>query len=112
MTLSQVKQLVKGEVGTKEYFNVKRINSLGVKIAFDLTGYTITITIYDAITRATKKVDAASVTIDIPLSGVCYFTTTAGSTDTVGRYLGRLKLVLGGETVYTKEFQWLVEANP
>lgn len=102
------KTLTKGDVGIKELFNVKKRNSSGVLVAFNLTDYTITIDIYD-VTRITFIVSGASCAIQDATNGQVAYTLQSASTATVARYLGRLKFVKGSELFYSKEFQWVVE---
>ena len=106
-----VKTLIKGEEGFKEFFNVKEYNSSGVKVAKDLTGFIVTIYIYD-LKRTANLVANAACTVETPgTAGQASFTVTTASTATVGKYLGRLKMVNGGETTWSDEFEWNVEAN-
>lgn len=108
MSKQVVKVLVKGEVDTKEFFNVKQRNSAGDLVALDITGFTITIIIYN-LDKTSLIVNGASVAIENASQGSCSYTVQTASTTTIGRYLGRLKFVSGTQTFYSKEFQWVVE---
>jgi hypothetical protein len=107
MTL--VKTIVKGSTGTKEIFQIKQFDSTGKRVPLDLTGFTVKIVIYDT-NRITKKVDYAPCDIEgLAIDGVVSFTKTSQSSDTAGRYLGRLYYTNGTQKDYTREFQWNVE---
>lgn len=110
MAKQVVKTVVQGEVNTRQWFNVKYRNSSGVVVPFDLTGYTVTINIYD-VTRTTLLVNGGTISVTDPVNGVCYFSTTSASSATVARSLGRLIMSLSGIVAKTREFQWIVEAT-
>lgn len=107
-----VKTVVQGEINTREYFLVKKRDSTGKLVPFDLTLLTIKIIIYD-VKRSNFIVHNSTITQDLSVGiNACYYLTEDPSTKDSGNYLGRLIITSGVEVIKTREFQWNVEKVP
>lgn len=107
-----VKTLVKGEANKKEYFLLYRRDQNRKLVPFDVTGWTLSIILYD-LKKQSYLINGSPVVQDVTIAtNACYYQVEAGSTANDGDWLGRIVYTLAGQVGKTKEFQWHVEKVP
>jgi len=87
----------KGMYGLQQPFTVRTPNG----VVFDLTGYTVTVFVWDA---AGAEFNIVGVLDADPSTGICYFTPPITSFTVAGKFRFEIEITKAGAVVKTKDY--------